>query len=158
MWAAIVSDRNCLLSFFLERSVGMVGRGSAWPNLVGGRLMSQSVRKADVRVDGRRKIFYPISCVTFLNFSNRSPVKLGLESRVIVRCECERKMHGQQVGSDRRTGVSREPCGTMRVCDMIWNFECVQFGTQRDEDLFLEKIGARFQEHRSIILKTKSQR
>lgn len=27
MWAAIVSDRNCLLSFFLERSVGMVGRG-----------------------------------------------------------------------------------------------------------------------------------
>lgn len=50
-------------------------------------------------------------------------MELGLESRVIGRCECERKMHGQQVGSDRRTGVSREACGTMRVCDMIWNFD-----------------------------------
>lgn len=48
--------RDCfrpkLSSLFFPRAVGsvrsvdMVGRGNAWPNLVGGRLMSQSVRKA----------------------------------------------------------------------------------------------------------------
>lgn len=35
--------------------------------------------------------------------------------------------------------------------------ECVHFNTQRDEDLFSEKIETRFQD-RTIILKTKSQR